>query len=148
MCLGYDDKIYSGLFCFGDTEEDVKKKAETIMKIQDFRIGNVYKDNNGKSFILEIGSFSSLISHYYASKELLFDAVNIDIVRLKALGFIEKIKNEYSVNFINKWVFTLEYDNYNYYHLWLNGKHLVSIRYIHELQDIIRLFSKQELELK
>lgn len=30
MSIGYDDHKYSGLFCFGDTEEEVKKKAEQL----------------------------------------------------------------------------------------------------------------------
>jgi len=35
MSIGYDDDKYSGLFCFGDTEEEVKKKAERIY-IEDY----------------------------------------------------------------------------------------------------------------
>lgn len=30
MSIGYSDKKYSGLFGFGDTEEEVLKKAETL----------------------------------------------------------------------------------------------------------------------
>jgi len=30
MSIGYDEDKYGGLFCFGNTEEEVKKKAEHI----------------------------------------------------------------------------------------------------------------------
>jgi len=35
MRIGYDDDKYSGLFCFGNTEEEVKMKAERIY-IEDY----------------------------------------------------------------------------------------------------------------
>jgi hypothetical protein len=35
MSIGYDEDKYSGLFCFGNTEEEVKKKAERIY-IEDY----------------------------------------------------------------------------------------------------------------
>lgn len=35
MSIGYDDDKYSGLFCFGDTEEEVMSKAQR-MYIEDY----------------------------------------------------------------------------------------------------------------
>lgn len=118
------------------------------MKIQDYKIGNIYKDTNGKSFILDLSGFNRLVAHHYATAECLFDAVIIDGMKLKALGFKEKTKDEFYINLNNQWIFVIEYDNDNYWHFWLNGKHLTCIMFIHELQDLIRIFAKQELELK
>lgn len=116
------------------------------MKMQDYKIGNIYMGN--RPFVLTLDLFNLVSSHYFATNECRYDAVSIDKDRLKDLKFIEKNKGEYSINFDNRFIFTLEYDNDNYWHLWLNGKHLLCVMYIHELQDIIRMFSKCELELK
>ena len=116
------------------------------MKIQDYRIGNVYMGN--KPFVLDLNTFGLVISHYHATNECRYDAVLINVIRLKALGFKSKVENEFSINFDNIKIFTLEYDNDDYWHLWLNGKHLLCVMFIHELQDVVRLFSKKELELK
>ncbi len=42
MSVGYDDDKYSKLFCFGDTKEEVKKKAERIY-IEDYIKGKMDK---------------------------------------------------------------------------------------------------------
>lgn len=118
------------------------------MKISDYKIGNIYMGN--KPFVLTLDLFNLISSHYHTTKECRYEAVNINETRLKTLGFrkIDIKPIEFRINLNNTHIFSLEYDNDNYYHLWLNGKHLVSIMYIHELQDIVRIFSKQELELK
>lgn len=43
MSISYDDDIYSGLFNFGDTEEDVLKKAEIIYMEKYISEKNIYR---------------------------------------------------------------------------------------------------------
>lgn len=118
------------------------------MKISDYKIGNIYS-NNGKSTMLNLSSFNRILVHYYATKECLFDAIPIDSMKLKALGFIQLVnENEFLITFDNRYNFTLEKREHEFYSIWLNGKHLLRVQFIHELQDIIRIFSKHELELK
>lgn len=126
------------------------------MEIEDIRIGSLLAIENT---VIKVGKIDRSFISWEVHKDMFNPFIPISDKRIKPILLTEEIllscevivKNNDKYNYDeSRLYFSVEDDNWEdpCLDVFMDGKYLTCIEYVHELQDIIRILMKENLKIK